>query len=270
MNLSESQIERYSRQIILHEIGGVGQKKLWEAKVIIIGCGGLGSPCAYYLASAGVGRIGLVDSDRVELNNLQRQIIHFTKDIGRLKAESAKEKLEAINPDIQIDIYPMRITSSNIMDVIQHYDIVVDGSDNFPTRYLVNDACVMSNKPLSHAGILKFQGQSTTIVPRKGPCYRCIFPQPPPPGVVPSCQQAGILGVVAGILGVIQATEVLKYILGIGELLIGKLLIFDALEMNFRKLNIPRDLNCPVCGNNPTITKLIDYELFCGLRKQTD
>ena len=267
-DFSEDQIERYSRQIILPEVGGVGQKKLLNAKVLIIGCGGLGSPCAYYLASAGVGKIGLVDSDKVELNNLQRQILHFTKDIGVPKVKSAEEKLNAINPDIQLTTYQLRLTSNNIMDIIKEYDIVVDGSDNFPTRYLVNDACILVNKPFSHAGILRFDGQATTIIPHQGPCYRCIFPEPPPLGMVPSCQEAGILGVVAGILGMIQATEVIKYILGTGELLVGKLLVFNALEMNFRKLNIQRNSNCPVCGDKPTITELIDYEQFCGLRTQ--
>lgn len=262
----EDQIERYSRQIILPEVGGTGQKKLLNAKVLIIGCGGLGSPCAYYLAGAGIGKIGLVDSDKVELNNLQRQILHFMKDIGKQKTDSAKEKLESINSDVKITTYPIRLTSANIMDIIKEYDIVVDGSDNFPTRYLVNDACVMSNKPFSHAGILRFDGQATTIIPHQGPCYRCLFQEPPPPGMVPSCQEAGILGAVAGVLGIIQATEVLKYILGKGELLVGKLLIFNALEMNFRKLNIQRNKNCPVCGDKPTITKLIDYEQFCGIR----
>lgn len=265
-NLTEEQIERYSRQIILPEVGGAGQKKLLNAKVLVIGCGGLGSPCVYYLAGAGIGKIGLVDSDKVELNNLQRQIVHFMKDIGKQKTESAKEKLESINPDVEITTYPIRLTSGNIMDVIKEYDIIVDGSDNFPTRYLVNDACVMSNKPFSHAGILRFDGQAITVIPGQGPCYRCLFPEPPPPGMVPSCQEAGILGVVAGILGMVQATEVLKYILGKGELLIGKLLVFNALEMSFRKLNIQRNFSCHLCGDKPTITNLIDYEQFCGLR----
>ena len=267
MELSESQIERYSRQIILSEVGGAGQIKLLSAKVLIIGCGGLGSPCAYYLASAGIGKIGLVDGDKVELNNLQRQIIHFTKDVGKLKVESAKEKLKAINPDIDVVTYPLRVDSQNILDIIKDYDIVVDGSDNFPTRYLVNDACVMAKKPFSHAGILRFEGQAITIVPNEGPCYRCLFPDPPPQGMVPSCSQAGILGGVAGILGEIQATEVLKFILGKGELLLGKLLVFNALKMDFRKLNIQKNPDCPVCGNKPTITELIDYELFCGAKK---
>ena len=263
----EDQIERYSRQIILPEVGGAGQKKLLSAKVLIIGCGGLGSPCAYYLAGAGVGRLGLVDSDKADLSNLQRQILHFTRDVGRGKAESAKEKLNALNPDVDIVTHAVRLTSKNIMDVIKDYDIVIDGSDNFPTRYLVNDACVMAGKPLIHAGILKFEGQATVIIPKKGPCYRCLFPDPPPPGLVPSCQEAGILGVVAGIMGVVQATEALKCILGAGDILVGKLLVFDALKMNFRKLTIPRNGNCAVCGDNPTVKELVDYEMFCGVRK---
>lgn len=264
--LTDDQTERYSRQIILPEVGGTGQKKLLQAKVLIIGCGGLGSPCSYYLASAGIGKIGLVDSDKVELNNLQRQIVHFMKDVGKQKTESAKEKLESINSDIEIVTYPIRLTSKNILDIIKNYDIIVDGSDNFPTRYLVNDACVMSKKPFSHAGILRFDGQAITIIPHQGPCYRCLFPEPPPPGMVPSCQEAGILGVVAGILGVIQATEVLKYILGKGDILIGKLLVFNALEMTSRKLNIQRNKDCSICGDHPTITELIDYEQFCQLK----
>lgn len=266
VDFREDQIERYSRQIILPEVGGTGQKKLLQAKVLIIGCGGLGSPCAYYLASAGIGKIGLVDLDKVELNNLQRQIVHFMKDIGKQKTESTKEKLESINSDVEIVTYPLRLTSENIMDIIKDYDVIVDGSDNFPTRYLVNDACVISNKPFSHAGILRFDGQAITIIPHQGPCYRCLFPEPPPPGMVPSCQEAGILGAVAGVLGVIQATEVLKYILGKGDLLVGQLLVFNALEMSFRKLNVLRNNSCPVCGDKPTITELIDYEQFCGLR----
>lgn len=265
VDFREDQIERYSRQIILPEIGGVGQKKILNAKVLVIGCGGLGSPCAYYLAGAGVGEIGLVDSDIVELNNLQRQILHSKNDVGKPKVDSAEEKLLSLNPDIQITPYHLRLTSENILDIIKDYDIIVDGSDNFPTRYLVNDACVISDKPFSHAGILRFEGQAITIIPHQGPCYRCLFPEPPPPGVVPSCQEAGILGAVAGMLGMIQAAEVLKYILGIDELLVGKLLVFNALEMSFRKLSIQRNNSCPVCGDKPTITELIDYEQFCGI-----
>lgn len=263
---NEEQIERYSRQIILPEIGGKGQSNLLNAKVLLIGCGGLGSPCAYYLAAAGVGTLGLIDSDNVELNNLQRQILHFTKDVGRPKVESAKEKLKELNPDIKIIEYKLRLTSKNILDVIKDYDIIIDGSDNFPTRYLVNDACVLLGKPLVHAGILKFDGQATTIIPNQGPCYRCIFPEPPPAGFVPSCQEAGILGVVAGVLGIIQATEAIKYILKIGENLVGQLLIFNALEMSFRKVKMKKNPNCSICGENPTIRELIDYELFCGIK----
>ncbi len=265
-NFTEQQLQRYSRHILLNEVGGKGQKKLLAGKVLVVGTGGLGSPSAFYLAAAGVGTIGLVDFDNVELSNLQRQILHSTKDIGRAKTTSAKEKLQNLNGDINVIEYKERLTSANILDVIKEYDIVIDGSDNFPTRYLVNDACVMANKPLSHAGIFKFDGQATTIIPKKGPCYRCLFPEPPPPGAVPSCQEAGILGVVAGTLGVIQATEVLKYLLSIGDLLVGKLLTYNALKMNFRTIKIPRNPKCPVCGDHPTITQLIDYELFCGIQ----
>lgn len=266
MILSENQIERYSRQIILPEVGGEGQKKLLNSKVILIGCGGLGSSSAFYLTAAGIGKIGLVDSDKVELNNLQRQILHFTKDVGIQKTDSSKEKLNSLNPDIEVVTYPLRLTSDNIMDVIKDYDIIVDCSDNFPTRYLVNDACVILNKPFSHAGVLRFEGQAITVIPHQGPCYRCIFSEPPPPGTVPSCQEAGILGAVAGILGLVQASEVLKYILNIGELLVGKLLVINVLEMSFRKLTIKQDKDCPVCGDNPTVKELIDYEEFCNVR----
>ena len=266
--LSDEQIERYSRQIILPEVGGKGQEKLLKGKALVIGCGGLGSPAAYYLAAVGVGTVGLVDSDRVELNNLQRQILHRTQDVGQMKVESAKEKLLALNPDVQVNTYQLRLTSKNILEIIAEYDIVVDSSDNFPTRYLVNDACVFSNKPLAHAGVLRFDGQATTIFPKEGPCYRCLFPDPPPPGMVPSCHEAGIIGVVAGVLGIVQAAEVLKFILGKGELLVGKLLIFNSLEMNFRKLTIHRNPECVVCGDNPSLKELIDYEQFCGLRTE--
>jgi len=266
MALRDDQIERYSRQIILPNVGGKGQEKILKARVLVIGAGGLGSPCALYLASAGVGKLGIVDSDKVELNNLQRQIIHSTQNVGKLKVESAKERLSAVNTDIEVIPHNIRLTSQNIMDVIKDYDMVVDGSDNFPTRYLVNDACVLSKKPFSHGGIFRFDGQAITIVPGEGPCYRCLFPEPPPPGLVPSCQEAGILGAVAGVIGTIQANEVLKFILGMGNLLVGKLLIFNALDSSFRQVKVPKDPNCPVCGNSPTITKLIDYEEFCNLR----
>ena len=264
MKLLKDQIERYSRQIILSEVGGKGQEKLLNSKVLIIGAGGLGSPCALYLAAAGIGTIGIVDSDKVELNNLQRQILHSKKDIGLPKVESAKDRLTKLNKDVEIVPYNIRITSKNILDIIADYDIIVDGSDNFPTRYLVNDACILAKKPLSFGAILQFHGQVTTILPYKSACYRCLFPKPPPPGTVPSCQQAGILGAVAGIIGTIQSNEVLKYLLGIGNLLTGKFLMFDALDMSFEKLEIQRNQQCLVCGDNPKITKLIDYDEFCS------
>jgi len=266
--LRDDQIERYSRQIILPNVGGKGQEKLLAAKVLIIGAGGLGSPAALYLASAGIGTIGIVDSDKVELNNLQRQIIHSVKEVGRPKVESARDRINMINEDVKVIIYNLRVTSENILDIIKDYDIVVDGSDNFPTRYLVNDACVLSKKPLSHGGIFRFDGQAITIIPGESACYRCLFPEPPPPGLVPSCQEAGILGAVAGVIGVIQANEVLKFVLGTGELLTGKLLVFNALDSSFRKVKVPQDPKCPICGKNPTVTRLIDYQEFCSLRKE--
>ena len=270
MKLREDQIERYSRQIILPEVGGKGQGKLLNARVLIIGAGGLGSPAALYLASAGIGKIGIVDSDKVELNNLQRQILHATKDVGRPKVNSAKDRLNGINQDVEIIPYNIRLTSKNILDIIKKYGIIVDGSDNFPTRYLVNDACVLSKKPLSHGGIFRFDGQAITIIPGESACYRCLFPEPPPPGLVPSCQEAGILGAVAGVIGTVQANEVLKYILGMGDLLAGKLLVFNALDSSFRQVKVPKDPKCPVCGENPTVTKLIDYEEFCSLRQRKE
>ncbi|MBT9131067.1 MAG: putative adenylyltransferase/sulfurtransferase MoeZ [candidate division WS2 bacterium] len=267
MKLREDQIERYSRQIILPNVGGKGQEKLLNAKVLIIGAGGLGSPCALYLASAGIGKIGIVDSDKVELNNLQRQILHSNSNVGKTKVESAKERMTGINPDVEVITYNLRLTSENILDIIRNYDIIVDGSDNFPTRYLVNDACVISRKPLSHGGIFRFDGQAITILPHQSACYRCLFPEPPLPGLVPSCQEAGILGAVAGIIGTIQANEALKYILEIGNLLAGKLLVFNALDSSFRQVKVPKDPKCQICGESPTVTKLIDYEEFCSLKK---
>ncbi len=268
--LREDQVERYSRQIILPNVGGKGQERLLNAKVLVVGAGGLGSPVSLYLAAAGIGTIGVVDSDSVELNNLQRQILHSTRDVGRPKAESAKERLNALNPDVKVISYKTRLKSENILDIIKGYDIIVDGSDNFPTRYLVNDACVISKKPLSHGGIFRYDGQAMTIVPEEGPCYRCLFQEPPPPDASPSCQEAGILGAVAGVIGVIQANEVLKYILKIGDLLVGRLLVFNALSSSFRIVKVPKNEDCPVCGRNPTIKKLIDYEEFCQLRRKND
>lgn len=268
MPLNDNQIDRYSRQIILPNIGGKGQEKLLKAKVLVIGAGGLGSPCALYLASAGIGKLGIVDSDVVELNNLQRQILHMTSEVGKPKVESAKNRLNAINSDVEVIPYKLRLSSENIVEIIKGYDIIVDGSDNFPTRYLVNDACVITRKPLSHGGIFRFDGQAITIIPGESACYRCLFPEPPPPGLVPSCQEAGILGAVAGIIGTIQANEVLKYILGMGELLTGKLLVFNALDSTFRQVKVPKNSKCPVCGENPSITKLIDYEQFCQINRR--
>lgn len=268
MKLTDEQIERYSRQIILPNVGGKGQEKLFNAKVLIVGTGGLGAPCSFYLAAAGVGKIGLVDSDKVEINNLQRQIAHTTADVGVPKTESARKRLNALNPEVEVVVYQQRLDSTNILDVIKPYDIIIDGSDNFPTRYLVNDACVLSKKPLVHAGIFRFDGQIMTILPGKGPCYRCLFSEPPPPGAVPSCQEAGILGAVAGTMGILQANEALKLILGIGEPLIGKLLIFNALDSSFRVVKVPRDNDCLVCSDNPKITRLIDYQEFCNLRRK--
>jgi len=268
MSLNDEQIERYSRQILLPNVGGKGQEKLLAAKVLIIGAGGLGSPVAAYLTGAGVGKLGIADSDAVELNNIHRQIIYSSGDVGKRKVQVAKQRLESVNPDVKITAHDLRLTSENIMDVIRDYDIIVDGSDNFPTRYLVNDACVLAKKTLVHGAFFRFEGQAMIVKPGEGPCYRCLFSEPPPPGAVPSCQEVGVLGALAGVIGLIQATETLKLILGIGEPLIGKLIIFNALEMGFRKVKVPRDKNCPICGEKPTITKLIDYEWFCGLKNK--
>jgi adenylyltransferase/sulfurtransferase len=265
MNFTEEQIKRYSRHIILPEVGGKGQKKLLDAKVLLIGAGGLGSPAAFYLAAAGVGTLGIVDFDSVDLSNLQRQILHKTKDIGRAKVESAKDTLKSLNPDVNVIPYKEKITSSNIMDIIKDYDMVVDGCDNFSTRYLVNDACVLSNKINVYGSIFRFEGQATVFKPYSGPCYRCLYPEPPPPGMVPSCQEAGVLGVLPGFIGVVQAIETLKLILNIGNPLIGRLIIYDSLNMEIREMKIKRDPSCPICGENPTIEELIDYEEFCGI-----
>lgn len=265
LSFTEAQIERYSRHIILPEVGGKGQQKLLKAKVFLVGAGGLGSPAAFYLAAAGVGRIGIADADCVDYSNLQRQILHSTKDVGRSKAISAKETLEALNPDIEVIPYTERLTSGNILDIIKDYDVILDGSDNFPTRYLVNDACVFLRKPLSHGSIFRFEGQVTTILPFDGPCYRCLYEEPPPPGLVPSCKEAGVLGILAGVIGTLQATEAIKLILGKGQLLKGKLLIYDSLNMEFKKVNVRKNPNCPVCSDKATIKELIDYEEFCQI-----
>ncbi len=256
MTFTDSQIERYSRQIILKEIGGEGQKKILNARILIIGAGGLGSPAAYYLASSGVGKIGIVDSDKVDVSNLQRQILHFTCDIGKIKTESAREKLTAINPDCKIIPYPTRIDVSNVLDIIHGYDAVVNGCDNFPTRYLINDACVLTGIPLFEGAVIGFSGQVITILPHESACYRCLYETPPPPGLIPSCQEAGVMATTPGIIGLIQATEVIKWILGRGTLLTNRLLTYNGLEMEFTELPVSRNLQCPVCGEHPSINGL--------------
>lgn len=266
MEFSEEQLKRYSRHIILPEVGGKGQKKISAAKVLIVGAGGLGCPVGYYLAAAGVGTIGMVDNDSVELSNLQRQIAHSVRTLNVNKADSAKQTFEALNPDVTVIAIKERLGSKNTMDLFRDYDIIVDGTDNFPTRYLINDACVLLKKPLISGAILRFEGQVTTILPGDGPCYRCLFEEPPPAGLVPSCQEAGVLGVLPGVIGALQATEVLKLILGKGTPLRGNLLIYDALGSNFRKVKIPKNPDCPVCGKNPTITDLRDIpEEYCSI-----
>ncbi|MBI4202303.1 MAG: molybdopterin-synthase adenylyltransferase MoeB [Chloroflexi bacterium] len=246
------------------QIGGAGQRKLLDAKVLLIGAGGLGSPTALYLAAAGVGALGIVDFDVVDISNLQRQILHRNQDVGRRKVDSAADTIHAVNPDVNVIKIPQALRSDNALDILKDYDIIVDGSDNFPTRYLVNDAGVMLGKPVVHGSIFLFEGQASTFVPGKG-CYRGLYPTPPPPGMVPSCAEAGVLGVLPGIVGSIQAVETIKLILGLGDTLTGRLLIFDALDMDFRQVKVRRNPNCPVCGEHPTVTELIDYEEFCGL-----
>ncbi len=260
MAFTNEQLERYSRHIILKEIGVKGQKKLLNGKVLIVGAGGLGAPAAMYLAAAGVGTIGIIDADVVDLSNLQRQIIHTTADIGKEKVESAKETMQAINPDVKVNTYYKFLASDNIMDIIKDYDFILDGTDNFPTKFLINDACVMAKKPFCHAGILRFNGQLMTYVPGEGPCYRCVFKNPPPKDAVPTCKQAGVIGAMAGIIGCLQAMEAIKYLTGAGELLTGYLLTYDGLKGDFRKIRLPKDPDCAVCSDHPTITELIDYE----------
>lgn len=258
--MNEDQIERYSRNIILKQVGGKGQNRLLQSKVLIIGAGGLGAPAALYLAAAGVGTIGLADGDNVDLSNLQRQVIHFTEDVGIPKVESAKEKINRLNPDVEVITYKTRVWSGNIREIIANYDFIIDGTDNFPAKFLINDACVLQGKPFSHAGILGFDGQTMTVIPGECACYRCLFIAPPPVGAVPSCSEAGVLGGMAGIIGTIQAVEALKYLLGLKELLTGRLLVFDALAMRFREVKVNRNPACPVCGETPTISSLVDYE----------
>src|SRR3989454_1036975 len=266
MQLSNDEIRRYSRHLILPEVGLPGQKKICSTSVLCIGAGGLGSPIAMYLAAAGIGKLGIVDFDNVDFSNLQRQIIHSTGDVGRLKGESARETINGINPGVEVVLHNARLTSENALDILKPYDIVVDGTDNFPTRYLTNDACVLLRKPNVYGSIFRFEGQASVFAPHLGgPCYRCLYPEPPPPGMVPSCAEGGVLGVLPGIIGCIQATEILKLALGKGSSLIGRLLLFNALDMKFRELKLRRDPQCPLCGEKPTITKLIDYDQFCGI-----
>jgi len=265
---TEEQIKRYARHIILPEVGGKGQEKLLNSKVLVIGAGGLGPPAILYLAAAGVGTIGIVDFDVVDLSNLQRQMIHNTERVGTPKVESARKTVEMLNPDVKVITYNTRISKENIMDIIKDYDVVLDGTDNFPTRFLINDACYFAGKPLVSAAMLRFEGQVSVFdfrMKEQSPCYRCLFPEPPPPGLVPSCQEAGILGSIGGIMGCIQATEAIKLILGIGEPLVGKLLIMDALSMDFRKVKLRKDPNCPLCGEKPVIKELIEYEQVCDV-----
>ena len=271
MVFTNEQLERYSRHIILKEVGAKGQKKLLNSSVLIIGAGGLGAPAAMYLAAAGVGTIGIADADEVDLSNLQRQVIHTTADLGKAKVKSAKETMQAINPDVKVNTYRKFITSENIMDIIRDYDFIIDGTDNFPAKFLINDACVMAQKPFSHAGIIRFKGQLMTYVPGEGPCYRCVFKDPPPKDAVPTCKQAGVIGAMGGVIGSLQAMEAVKYIIGKGDLLTGRLLTYDALTMTFRTIKLPKNHDCPVCGDHPTITKLIDYEqaVTCICKLQT-
>lgn len=268
IELTPPEVARYSRHLIMPEVGMEGQKKLKAASVLLIGAGGLGSPLGLYLAAAGVGRIGLVDFDVVDFSNLQRQVLHGTPDVGRPKLQSAREKLQSINPEVKLDLYETRLSSTNALEIFKPYDLVIDGTDNFPTRYLVNDACVLLGKPNVYGSIFRFDGQASVFAPPRGPCYRCLYPEPPPPGEVPSCAEGGVLGILPGLVGCIQATEAVKLILGTGAPLIGRLLLYDALQMSFQEFRIRRNPRCPMCGDNPTIKALIDYDQFCGVRGQ--
>ncbi len=258
------QVQRYSRHIIMPQVGSIGQRKLMDASALVVGAGGLGSPLAMYLAAAGVGKLGIVDFDVVDITNLQRQLLHRNQDVGRPKVDSAEDTVHAINPDVEVVKIPIHLNSSNVMDIIKDYDMVIDGTDNFPTRYMINDAAVLASKPVVHGSIFMFEGQATTFLPGEG-CYRCLYPAPPPPGMVPSCSEAGVLGVLPGIVGSTMAIEAIKLVLGIGKPLVNRLLMFDALDMDFRTVKIRRDPECPICGDNPTIDELIDYEAFCGV-----
>jgi len=265
VELTHDEIRRYSRHLIMPEVGPAGQRKLKQSSVLLVGTGGLGSPLALYLAAAGVGRLGLVDFDVVDESNLQRQIIHGTSTLGTPKIESAKARIADLNPLVEVTTYETNLTSDNAFDILRPYDIVIDGTDNFPTRYLVNDACVLLEKPNVYGSIFRFEGQASVFAVEEGPCYRCLYPEPPPPGLVPSCAEGGVLGVLPGIIGTIQATEAIKLIVGVGKPLIGRLMLFDALEMRFREMKLRKNPDCPVCGANPTVTELIDYQAFCGI-----
>jgi sulfur-carrier protein adenylyltransferase/sulfurtransferase len=266
--LSADESVRYARHLILPHVGAEGQRRLKQSRVLVVGAGGLGSPVAMYLAAAGVGTLGIVEFDLVDETNLQRQVIHGTSDVGRPKLDSARDRIAEINPHVHVEAHPLRLTSANAMEVVQAYDVVVDGTDNFPTRYLLNDACVLAGKPNVYGSILRWEGQASVFWARRGPCYRCLFAEPPPPDLVPNCAEGGVMGVLPGIVGSIQATETLKLLLGEGEPLIGRLLLFDALRMRFREMRLRRDPACPVCGENPTVTELIDYERFCGIHPE--
>jgi molybdopterin/thiamine biosynthesis adenylyltransferase/rhodanese-related sulfurtransferase len=270
MSLSQEEVLRYSRHLIMPEVGMEGQLKLKNASVLLVGTGGLGAPLALYLSAAGIGRIGLVDFDVVDHTNLHRQVIHGTSDVGRLKLDSAIDKMRDINPNVKLERHEVALTSENALEIIRNYDIVVDGTDNFPTRYLVNDACVLLGKPNVYGSIFRFEGQATVFAYEGGPCYRCLYAEPPPPGLVPSCAEGGVLGILPGIIGLVQATEAVKLILGVGEPLKGRLLLYDALAMKFRELKLRRNPECPVCGDHPTITKLIDYHEFCGIPQKAE
>src|SRR3954447_10451779 len=265
VTLSNEEVLRYSRHLILPDVGIDGQRKLKAGRILLIGAGGLGSPLALYLAAAGVGTLGLVDFDVVDVSNLQRQVLHGTKDIGRPKLESARERIHDVNPHVQVELYETRLTSANALDIIRDYDVVIDGTDNFATRYLTNDACVLLGKPNVYGSIFRFEGQASAFSAADGPCYRCLYPEPPPPPLVPSCAEGGVLGVLPGVIGTIQATETIKLLTGIGEPLIGRLLLYDALGMSFREMKLRKDPSCPVCGENPTVNELIDYQEFCGI-----
>ena len=268
--LTRDELSRYARHLILPEVGVEGQQKLKAARVLCVGAGGLGSPLALYLAAAGVGTLGLVDFDVVDASNLQRQILHSTRDVGRMKLDSAEERLAALNPAVHVVKHETMLSSANALEILKDYDIVADGTDNFPTRYLVNDACVLLSKPNVYGSVFRFEGQASVFATRQGPCYRCLYPEPPPPGTVPSCAEGGVLGILPGLIGIIQATEVIKLVLGKGEPLIGRLLLVDALSMRFRELKLKRNPECPVCGAHPTVTALIDYQQFCGIKPEAN